>query len=368
MKKDQGGLVYRQKGLKDGTSYYFSHRAWNVVGCSTWSDVSKFSTKTSKPCRLTQFWMKSATTREVTIQWKPPMSAGVPIMRCDIVGGPNERVLRWCQMVSMMLDATVDSDKLIGYKVKDEAQPGEALGHEEFGELYCEDCMYAPVMMPNQEFTLQNCLPGQDYYFIARGVANTGKGEFSEVLGPCRTMPEAPKTADPMEVYHVEDTSCSVFFRLPFNFGSPITEIHAVLNRVAGPISLDEHDEGGLVQAHIAGQHRKDRPADIMAFCTLGDLPPGQRQQGMTAAVKRNYEAEGLQQDDAWNAGIKATFERCTGVMYKVDFQNLRPGSDYEVSWSCKNAVGHGPVSCPIGLTTLPAVPDKPYDIAVTGL
>jgi len=370
--KDRQILVFRQKGLKDGAAYYFTHRAVNAVGVSTWSETSRFTTKTSKPLRLTEFWMKSATSREITIEWRPPESAGVPLKRYDIVGGPNERILRWCQYACMLMDATVDADKLFGFAVKEEATVGEALGNENFAELYCEECMYAPVEPPDAPveppdltFNLKNLLPGQDYFFIARGVADTGKGEFSEVLGPIRTLNEEPKSADEVQIYGYSDVDCSVFFTLPFNFGSPINEVQVDLKRIRGPVSNDElNPETGEVLDHIAGQQLVASPSQLVAFNMLGDVPLG-RHQGMTAAIRRNFEAEGLEKNGAYLIGRYVTKALFTGQQYRADFKDLRPGSEYEIFWSCNNSVGRGPTSSPVRFTTVAAIPDKPPDIMI---
>lgn len=365
-KKDHQTLVFRQKGLKDGTAYYFTHRAVNSVGASTWSEVSRFTTKTSKPVRLTEFWKQSVTSRDITIEWRPPESAGVPIKRYDIVGGPNERVLRWCQYACMLMDATADADKLFGFSTKEEATVGEALGNENFAELYCEECMYAPVEPPDLTFNLKGLVPGQDYFFIARGVADTGKGEFSAILGPITTLNEEPKSAQEVQIYSVSDVDCSVFFTLPFNMGSPISELQVVLKRIRGPVSNNElHPETGEVQDHIAGQQLVASPSELVAFNSFGDVHIG-RHPGMTAAVRRNFEAEGLHKNDAWLTGRYATKELCTGQAYRADFKDLRPGSEYEIYWSCKNSIGRGPTSSPVRFTTLAAVPDKPPDIMIT--
>lgn len=367
--REKDFLVFRLKGLKDGTTYFFTHRAWNAVGHSKWSEVSRFMTKTSKPCRLIELWCKSATSREVTVAWTPPESNGVPLTRHDLVGGPNIPTLRWCQIACALLDATVDAEKLFGYKVPDNAQAGEAAGTESFGELYVEECMYAPILMPVTEFTIEGLLPGQDYFFIARGVANTGKGEFSAIMGPFTTKPEEPKAVEECKVYCADDVSCSVYMRLPYNMGSRISEITVVLTRLEGPLAVHEyHPETGKVQDRIASQQITVNPADAIAFNSLGDEPMGTRQKGMTAATRQCFEGEGLQKDDAWAAGRTATLEFCTGQVYMVSFGNLRPGSKYEVSWSCRNNVGRSPFSIPIHVRTLPAVPDRPPDIMVSGL
>eukprot|EP00930_Biecheleria_cincta_P048603 TRINITY_DN3388_c0_g3_i1.p1 TRINITY_DN3388_c0_g3~~TRINITY_DN3388_c0_g3_i1.p1 ORF type:complete len:2312 (-),score=361.26 TRINITY_DN3388_c0_g3_i1:366-7250(-) len=367
LKRDQETLVFRQKGLKDGTAYYFTHRAINSVGHSVWSEVSRFMTKTSKPVRLTEFWMQSASSRDLTLAWKPPFSNGVPLTRYDIVGGPNERVLRWCQMASMLIDATADADRLFGFSVKEEAIFGKALGNENFAELYCDECMYTPVLPPDLTFCLKGLIPGQDYFFIARGVAETGKGEFSEILGPLSTLPEEPKTAEEVQIYSVSDIDCSAFFTLPYNMGSPITELQVVLKRIQGPVADNElHPETGEVLDHIAGQQIVASPSELIGFNSLGNEVPIGRHQGMTAALRRNFVAEGLQPNDAWNSGRLATKDICTGQAYRASFEDLRPGSEYEIFWSCKNSVGRGPVSSPVRLKTLAAIPDKPVDILIT--
>jgi len=370
---DQGSYAFRIHGLKDGTTYYFTHRACNCVGCSTWSEVTRFSTKNSKPAKLTDLWQESATSREVTIAWNPPESNGMELMRYDIVGGPNQRVLRWCQFASRLLDATVDADKLFGYAIKEDAEPDVPLGNESFAELYCEDNMYAPVLVPTTSFTLRSLLPGQDYFFIARGVASSGKGEFSQVLGPCRTEPEAPGLVEGMQLEALDNKSCSVTFRLPFSFGSKIEGVHAVLRRTAGPLSLDEFDEDGAVKEHVAGQEIKANPLDLTFIEHVE--PPGEEgsgkiiHPGVTAALRRAFGAEGLSEAEPLRRlNTASSFVNCTGRAYRVMFENLRPGTQYEICWSCQNAIGQSSFSSPLQIQTDPAQPDQPPPIAVASL
>eukprot|EP00439_Symbiodinium_sp_Y106_P051083 s606_g6.t2 len=553
--KDQGSYAFRVHGLRDGTTYFFTHRACNRVGCSAWSEVTKFSTKNSKPAQLTDLWEEShsTTSREVTIAWNPPETNGVELMRYDVVGGPNERVIRWCQFTSLLMDATVDVDKLYGYAIKDDAEEDVPLGNDNFAELYCEESMYTPVVVPKTRLTLSNLLPGQDYYFIARAVAISGKGEFSKVLGPCRTAPEAPQVAECMQLQSLDHSSCSACFRLPFDFGAPIDGIHASLKRVAGPLSFDELDEHGEAQAHVAGQEIRARPpvtlervillhphphmggdmnnpvveavlqglwkepavaatlrfnfghkldesfnaqrhktgvkawasvgysygAAILAelllkaesepptsavllapplsmlpnfslaplramlsrglalaliagtrddFCEAEQLrqvhgelldpsfpqPPRLElidgcdhffghphhlataveaavqvmgrsaalstsavkwvmikivHAGVTAALRRAFQAEGLPQAlPAKRLETTSTVESCTGRAYQVRFDDLRPGTKYEISWACHNAVGQSPFSSPLQVETTSAQPDQPPPIAVASL
>lgn len=371
--KDQGSYAFRVHGLRDGTTYFFTHRACNRVGCSAWSEVTKFSTKNSKPAQLTDLWEESdsTTSREVTIAWNPPETNGVELMRYDVVGGPNERVIRWCQFTSLLMDATVDVDKLYGYAIKDDAEEDVPLGNDNFAELYCEESMYTPVVVPKTRLTLSNLLPGQDYYFIARAVAISGKGEFSKVLGPCRTAPEAPQVAECMQLQSLDHSSCSACFRLPFDFGAPIDGIHASLKRVAGPLSLDELDEHGEAQAHVAGQEIRASPSDLS--CTEPpEEPEGEIKivhAGVTAALRRAFQAEGLPQAlPAKRLETTSTVESCTGRAYQVRFDDLRPGTKYEISWACHNAVGQSPFSSPLQVETTSAQPDQPPPIAVASL
>ncbi|CAJ1439540.1 unnamed protein product, partial [Effrenium voratum] len=209
--------------------------------------VARFSTKNSKPAQMEELWQESATAWEVAIGWNPPEKNNVDIMRYDIIGGPNERLLRWCQFACRLMDATEDADKLFGYAVKEGAEEDVAIGDDALGDIYGEECMYMPVAAPKQKCSLSRLLPGQDYYFIVRAVASSGKGEFSKVLGPCTTEKESPQKAQALELHDIELYTCSTRLRLPFNYGSPITEVHTVLRRLDGPLALEEMDEEGLV-------------------------------------------------------------------------------------------------------------------------
>eukprot|EP00435_Cladocopium_sp_Y103_P034282 s4638_g8.t2 len=110
---DKGSYAYRIHGLEDGTMYYFTIRAANCVGWSGWSEVSRFMTKNSKPSKLEEL-TASCTARELTVSWTPPESNGVEFLRFDLIGGPNQSLVRWCQFASALLDHTEDVDKLFG--------------------------------------------------------------------------------------------------------------------------------------------------------------------------------------------------------------------------------------------------------------
>eukprot|EP00933_Yihiella_yeosuensis_P069851 TRINITY_DN768_c0_g1_i3.p1 TRINITY_DN768_c0_g1~~TRINITY_DN768_c0_g1_i3.p1 ORF type:complete len:243 (-),score=71.92 TRINITY_DN768_c0_g1_i3:587-1315(-) len=177
---------------------------------------------------------------------------------------------RLTQFANSLLDTTVDADKLYGYKTPAGVQTSCAFGAEEVGELYCKEAMSAIIEEPCKTFTLSGLVPGQDYFFVARGIADTGKGEFSEVLGPIRTLPEDPKFAEPAEVYYVDETSCSVFLRLPFDMGSRISEVKVVLNRTGGPLAaVDYNSETGDILDHIKQQVLVADPEDLRSFCTI---------------------------------------------------------------------------------------------------
>lgn len=368
--RDKGMLVFRKRGLKDGTTYFFTHRAWNVVGHSEWSEVSRFTTKSSKPCRVVEFWSTSIKERELQVGWNAPESSGVPLTHYDIVGGPNLRVVRWCQFACMILDATVDSDKLFGYKPKDDCQLAVANGNEHFAELYCEDAMYAPVEEPTRDFTLSGLLPGQDYYFIARAVAHTGKGEFSEVLGPIRTLPEKPLSVLPVEVCDASEKNCSLTLRLPFNMGLPINQIQVVLRRAQGPLAhFDLHPESGEIQEQLTQQIINVHPKELeSAYNPEPLMANGLKQLGVTEAVRRAFEAEAFDKCLADSIARRINFDLCTNKVYKVNFQGLLPGSEYQVEWSCGNELGWTLKSSPVTLNTHSSIPDQPLDIMVSGL
>lgn len=364
--KDKGSYAYRIHGLEDGTMYYFTIRAANCVGWSGWSEVSRFMTKNSKPSKLQEL-TASCTARELTVSWTPPESNGVEFLRFDLIGGPNRSLVRWCQFASALLDHTEDADKLFGYAIKEDAEPDVANCSTSLGELYCEECMYAPVVAPKQSFALSNLLPGQDYYLMARAVGTSGKGEFSHVLGPVRTDSEEPKDVEPMELNELDIFSCSAKLWLPYDFGAPISEIHAVLRRLDGPLSLDELDDMGEVHAHIAGKEQRAAPETMIFESVVADQT-GAVIVGVTPALRRCFAAEQMQEDLPRRMQRTSTLKSCTGQSYKVTFQDLKPGTEYEIRWCCQNAMGRSPFSGPLVLKTNPNIPDQPFAVAVDSL
>lgn len=346
--------------------YYFTIRAANCIGWSGWSEVSRFMTKNSKPSKLEEL-TASCTARELTLSWTPPESNGVEFLRFDLIGGPNRSLVRWCQFASALLDHTEDVDKLFGYAIKEGAEPDAANCSSSFGELYCEECMYAPVVAPKQSFALSNLLPGQDYYFMARAVGTSGKGEFSQVLGPVCTDSEEPKDVEPMELNELGIFSCSAKLWLPYDFGAPISEIHAVLRRLHGPLSPDELDEKGEVHAHIAGKEQRAAPETMIFESVVADQT-GPVTVGVTPALRRCFAAEQMQEDLPRRMQRTSTLKSCTGQSYKVTFEDLKPGTEYEIRWCCQNAMGRSPFSGPLVLKTNPNHPDQPFAVAVDSL
>ncbi|CAJ1393724.1 unnamed protein product [Effrenium voratum] len=282
-----------------------------------------------------------------------------------------------------------------------------AIGDDALGDIYGEECMYMPVAAPKQKCSLSRLLPGQDYYFIVRAVASSGKGEFSKVLGPCTTEKESPQKAQALELHDIELYTCSTRLRLPFNYGSPITEVHTVLRRLDGPLALEEMDEEGLVwdpkwmrgvvktkptrgflwrgrrqtkketepttspgdrpEAHVAGQEHTVAPSSLVA---VDDASEASRrpQTGVTGALLRTFATEGFDKASCRFTSRKSSLECCTGRSYVVNFSNLRPGTEYEITWRCRNAMGQSPFSGALLVKTDPAAPDQPPPIAVESL
>ncbi|CAJ1363406.1 unnamed protein product [Effrenium voratum] len=242
-----------------------------------------------------------------------------------------------------------------------------AIGDDALGDIYGEECMYMPVAAPKQKCSLSRLLPGQDYYFIVRAVASSGKGEFSKVLGPCTTEKESPQKAQALELHDIELYTCSTRLRLPFNYGSPITEVHTVLRRLDGPLALEEMDEEGQVHAHVAGQEHTVAPSSLVA---VDDASEASRrpQTGVTGALLRTFATEGFDKASCRFTSRKSSLECCTGRSYVVNFSNLRPGTEYEITWRCRNAMGQSPFSGALLVKTDPAAPDQPPPIAVESL
>eukprot|EP00435_Cladocopium_sp_Y103_P015304 s4318_g3.t1 len=64
-----------------------------------------------------------------------------------------------------------------------------------------------------------------------------------------------------------------------------------------------------------------------------------------------------------------STLKSCAEAeMVLVTFEDLKPGTEYEIRWCCQNAMGRSPFSGPLVLKTNPNHPDQPFAVAVDSL
>lgn len=170
-----------------------------------------------------------------------------------------------------------------------------------------------------------------------------------------------------MELNELGIFSCSAKLWLPYDFGAPISEIHAVLRRLHGPLSPDELDDKGEVHAHIAGKEQRAAPETMIFESVVADQT-GPVTVGVTPALRRCFAAEQMQEDLPRRMQRTSTLKSCTGQSYKVTFEDLKPGTEYEIRWCCQNAMGRSPFSGPLVLKTNPNHPDQPFAVAVDSL
>lgn len=320
---DETAKVYEVRGLEGGIPHWFIFRARNAIGYSDWSEVGRFVTKPSRPAKIQLPVCAEAKPQELLVQWEEPDYHGAPITRYECVASMKKTLVAWGRITGEMLWNTNDLDRLFGTAKFTEQLADElgnySVGQEALGELDCDEALYM-FQAPTKEIChcqITGLLPGVNYYFMVRGVSDSGKGNWSNITRPMRTDNLYPAKPKQMQVESTATTSGVFSFLLPYNNGTPITGARLVARRCAGPVADHEvHPETGEVHDHIASQQKEFDPF----------------------------------------------------VLNSVRVDGLLPGSEYEVTWACINSCGLGFWSDPTVFKTVAGLPDVPGEMFLPGM
>lgn len=393
-KGNRGALLCRVEGLASCTAHYFKIRARNVVGWSDWSDISRFVTRSSRPNKinLEDICLAHVGTQSLSLQWLVPQDNGGRIKRYDVVFGPSHQVMRWASLCEGVLDTVRDPAWCEIYEPVNGTNIGALVGNGPLNRILCGEVIYSPIPSTSPSWGINELLPGQKYYLLARAVSNAGKAPWSGVAGPFRTLPEKPGAATKLKLHEVGEVSCGVRFHLPFSGGAQITEVRIAWTRTAGPLATDELDpETGEVKDHIANNELVIDPAHLKYVLTadresedkivsemlnvldedvLDTLAEAfvkrilnteaRRIPGITAAYMQAYSDEGMDDKVALSSTLEPSWERATCKDYIAVLTGLRPGTDYEVKWACCNEVGWSSFADIVTFKTRATVPDIP--------
>jgi len=359
--------------LRENLDYVFKLRAKNSAGWSDWSDESEFKTKAVKPARVDSrgFEITYKDTRQIAFKWVPPDNNGGEITRYEVLGGPNSRMVRWARLTQMVLATTVDSDKLFEFLIPDGLEVGERTGSKDFAELKCEECMYAAVLPNQTTFDISELLPGQDYWFAVRAVNKMGRGEFSDITGPITTYPEKPSAIMPLAVRDTDERSCRFSFKFPYDMGAGIFEAKAQLTRTEGPLAHYEVDAAtGEPHAHLASREwNLDVYSKIVSDWVDVELPKhGRGLVLVTSALERAFKEQGAEGQFHNRLDFVPSLENPTDLERLAEVDGLRPGTYYEIRWSCGSKRGWSPWSEPTKFLTEATRPDTPETMLIPSL
>jgi hypothetical protein len=271
------------------------------------------------------------------------------------------------QMTTLLVTTTVDSDKVMGVNHTDLPEGVELeqeYGKDQFDHFICDHSMYVCLGGARRSYDLTGLIPGQTCYFMVRAVNCVGKSEFSNISGGFTTKPDKLGAIEPLRMKSRTETSAIVSFRLPFNYGCKVEEVALTLGRRDGPLSIEEIDiDTGNCHPHLAGQSHLLNPSDLevtMPDRYVNKVPFS----GATPLLLQAYKDEDVEPFTSH----EPTFTACTGKLYHMQLNNLRPGTSYEATWSCRSSMGWTSQSDPISFATDASIPDDPVPLLVHGL
>jgi len=369
--RDAGCFVYKTDcdgtDLEPNIRYYFKVRAYNSVGWGDWSIPTGLLTKPVRPGKTDDIRFVSSDTHSVSIEWDAPICHGKEVLRYDLFASINKAFLNWIWITTALLSTTVDTDKVLSV---DQSAPiggtdfGEEVGKEDFDQLICDHGMYVPLLADLTSYTLTGLLPAQDCHFIIRAVNCIGKGEFSNITVACKTDCHALGAIEPLKMQSKSETDATVSFRFPHNFGCKIEEVALTLRRLEGPLSSDEVDAStGDCHLHLSGQSHSLKPSELQASAPK-PWSGVAMVSGGTPALRRALMDEELVPFTEHSP----TFTVCTGKVYYLRFDKLRPGNSYEATWSCRSSLGWSQAAEAITFSTEASVPDDPVPLVIHGL
>jgi hypothetical protein len=266
---------------------------------------------------------------QIDITWQAPNDHGCPINRFDIMFSSKRTQVMWCRLACGLLGNTTDVDKLFGVDKMKEFPPNSMKGLDSMCMLDCDECVYSPLETRITSFEFKTLVPGRNYYFMVRAVSDAGKAEWSWITEAMRTPSLVPRFCDELVVEETGLCNAVLSLQLPYDNGSPVTDAVLVVKRQFGPIS--EWEASPDEPDGIRGNHRK-----------------------------RQYDFDPREHPWAADVASKATDSLPGEARYRVELDDLLPGTGYEVWWKVKNAIGDSEWSDGAKFCTLCGIPDPP--------
>lgn len=317
-----GALVLKMENLYPAHSYHFQFCVRNAVGTSEWSEVGTFFTRPSPPARPNEPTCSSVQSREATISWQRPDDYGSPITRYEVVCARSRQLMGWCRLVCEKLWWMPSLEVVFGLfgmvdGETDEQGPWEQ-GRESLVAFHAEEAFACEVDKEQTSCRLAELLPGKEYYAMVRAISAKGNGKWSRACA-LLTEPARPGTPQPVRAESMTCGDCAISFSMPHANGNSISEAIFAIVRVDGPLADEDVDPStGSPHAHHARRELTLNPY----------VEPFESEHG-----EERY--------------------TCTLV-------GLLPGTDYEVTWACRNECGLGDYSNGTRFTTKAALPDMP--------
>jgi hypothetical protein len=308
-----------------------------------------------------------------------PSTNGSDVARYDIVGGPSMRTLRWAVITTLIIERSMDADKLfnvqsfgasfggLGY--------GDVVGSEDFGKLHCDECMYAPQVGDVRTMELRGLLPGNTYYFMFRGVCKEGKGDFSEICAAtmmaCLPEKGLPPVVSSIESGVTTPREATIWFTLPYANGGRIDSVKIDCDWITGPLSEGEiNPETGEILPEVAKLSWRHPIEECSApLSQVGEdlshlMTNSGCIRGTTQAVLAAYRGEDIQDPTyALRDGHMISFEVATSKVYSCVLAGLQPGSEYSVRLTYHNSAGWSPTTESASFHTESLPPDQPEQI-----
>eukprot|EP00746_Dinoflagellata_sp_MGD_P123455 gnl/MRDRNA2_/MRDRNA2_58099_c0_seq1.p1 gnl/MRDRNA2_/MRDRNA2_58099_c0~~gnl/MRDRNA2_/MRDRNA2_58099_c0_seq1.p1 ORF type:complete len:2004 (-),score=297.54 gnl/MRDRNA2_/MRDRNA2_58099_c0_seq1:27-6038(-) len=220
-------------GLGSHNWYYFRFRAWNNVGASSWSPISKpFRVKTERPCKMSSpFCVNSESVHSLVIGFTPSADSGI-INGGNIAGYE----LRYSLSTELLMQntppdtglddsmPTLEEDNEIAMYLDEKSSGIKEGGGKLSGSSRVAKGIVV-VKPPREEYAknrvmllrsspirIEGLKSGSEYFFQVRAVGDYGEGPWSDVSLPIATQPSRPEKPDP--IIQVQQSAFSMVLNL----------------------------------------------------------------------------------------------------------------------------------------------------------
>jgi len=323
------------RDLVPNKAHYMQMYARNWVGSSGWSETSTFYTRPSPPARVDLPKVTSVQPKEALVEWEAPDDFGAAIKRYEILSSRNIKVLKWARLISEKLWWAPSLEVIFGlFGLVDEQSradgPIEAgraslldLSESNLEAFFVETSLVENTLNRGNPYAkLGELLPGKEYFSMIRAVNERGNGKWSQICNML-TPPTFPRQPQQVRIETVTTAMCRVSFVMPYDNGNRIYEADLKVERVDGPLADDQ-------------------------------IHPGTRE-------PHPHHRQAIHTYDPWAIPLEEELHT-PGEEQRFCFSvpNLLPGTNYQVSWGCRNECGIGAFSEPESFKTKADRPDKP--------